>query len=1070
MRTVASPIWDPWLNGGPFIGDDAAPHGVVTVEPDWELNVVNEFHDPYKVEFVRWFQRADNSQDETVIPNVKHIQMTRDIGQPAGTCTITIANQWMDINGTIGDTGDAATPTGGSITDLGNPGYFTFDRGLRPETTARWGHVQNQWAGVLVPNALLRTYQGYGGRNKTTEDALADGNLVRTGVWLVDDVVINASGDLELRCRDTAKLLIDQSFYPPLVPEERYGKKYCRWLLAQKKLPWGSRNPTDRGETGGPVSLTYRDCSENHWYPGYAFNSPSIHGHYAYQALDNDPGTYWLSVGNSAPERSFATNWIEFDAHDQNVNEIYMNPWAGNYDMYISIMEDGDWVGGHRVPYDYTPLIGHQPYVVDTGADIPYVQKSGTPWERGQWYKLGRTYRAQRIRLSFRNQQRSPYGPWYYRAGVREVQARSATTAESPPTYPSTYDMAADPRDGRAGYWVVDDVGNVYAFGDCRKYYRNADSRDIPLISRVRAIEPHPDGLGYWTLQTNGRLIAYGSAAHHGDLYTDGQRIGDAWDFTPTDTGNGYWILRRNGEVSAFGDAIYQGNAQTRAACYTHFKSEQYWGMGIAGHDADGYWIVDGRGEVTARGSATHYGDTGGDGVLVGLLSSSYFLRIIASHTGEGYVILNPAAWPIGYGDVAGIEDVLPNPHLPDADDTLFERFRSLTYGIALNEDDDGFYMLEAQGRITWWGEAEFFGQPGGIQIVRKNGNYKDYADIVKDLIAWAGFLLYDETIVADAGFDSRANVFGNIENTGIYSKECLGADFFDKKPIIDIINQLRDIVGYVFFIDEDGAVHWESPNWWRSGNFDEFGARSTFIPEINEALQLTNYTAAVSGQGLRSEMIISSSDPTVQMDDTITTRFRPPTADLLRGITRPFAWSNGVFQDEEEQRIMAELVALHIFFQMRQGQITCVANPAIQINDQVKIGERTTGDVFVHYVRSISSDMDLESGAYTMTLNTNWLGTSSDDWVITKDQAYEPTIIDPRYPVSDQLLNALSASESRAAHEFGLPDITDATPGGDPGDDDGSGPTDVPEPPPAGALDISSIPTIPTLTEDQPL
>lgn len=1032
LRTVLPPIWDAWLNGGPFIGDEAGTNWAVTVDVNWFLNAVDGFHDRYKVKYARWWQRADNSQVETLIPNVKRISINRAIDQPAATCTIVLANQWMDINGELGE-GD----------DLGNPGFFTYDRGIHPEATTRWGHTSNEWNGILVPNAMIRTYQGYGGRySKTSAEAIADGNLVRTGVWLVDDVVIAANGDIELRCRDTGKFLIDQSFYPPLIPEERYGKKYCRYILSQKKSPWGSRTPAT-APAGGPVKLSYRDSSENRWYPS-AGNNPNIHGHYPTQSIDGNDATYWMSVGNSHPSRPFCTNWIEFDAHSQNMNDIYVHPWAGNYEMYISVMENGVWVGQNIVPYDYTPLIGHQPHVVDTGADIPYVAKFATPWEVAKWYKLPRTFRAQRIRLSFRNHTKSPYGPWYYRVGLREVRARTGSGARSAPAWPSSYDMVAHPTGG--GYWVVDDVGNVYAFGDCRRFYRNADSKNIPLSELVRAINCTPSGQGYWTMQTNGRIIAYGDAEHYGDLYTAGMRnVTDAWDFAVTSTGNGYWILRRDGTVYTFGDAEYHGNATTRSACFNHFHSPQYWGMGIAGKGTDGYWIVDGRGEVTARGSAVHYGDTGGDGVLIGLLAHSYFLRIIASSTGEGYMIQNPAAWVIGYGDIAGLEDVLPPPTMPDEGETLFEKFRSLTYGLALTPDDDGFYMIEAQGRITWWGEAEFFGQPGGIQIIRKPGNYRDYADIVKDLCNWAGFLLYDQTIVEDPGFDSRKNVFGNIENTGIFSKECLGADFFDKKPIIDIINQLRDIVGYIFFIDEDGAVHWESPNWWRSGNFDEEGARTTFIPEINEALQLTNYTAAVSSQGLRSEMIISSADPTVQMDDTITTRFRPPTADLLRGIIRPFAWSNGVFQDEDEQRIMAELVALHIFFQMRQGQITCAANPALQINDQVKIAERTTGDVFIHYIRSLSSEMDCEGGTYTMTLNTNWLGTSSENWAITRDQAYEPTILDPRYPISELLVDALAESESRAAQEFATPTITNTSlvnTGDDDEGDDGTGPT----------------------------
>ena len=73
-----------------------------------------------------------------------------------------------------------------------------------------------------MPNALIRTYQGFGGQDKPIRDAEADGNIVLNGVWLVDDVTIGADGTINLKLRDMAKLLIDQQLLPPLVPQELY--------------------------------------------------------------------------------------------------------------------------------------------------------------------------------------------------------------------------------------------------------------------------------------------------------------------------------------------------------------------------------------------------------------------------------------------------------------------------------------------------------------------------------------------------------------------------------------------------------------------------------------------------------------------------------------------------------------------------------------------------------------------------------------------------------------------------------------------------------------------------------
>ena len=94
---------------------------------------------------------------------------------------------------------------------------------------------------------------------------------------------------------------------------------------------------------------------------------------------------------------------------------------------------------------------------------------------------------------------------------------------------------------------------------------------------------------------------------------------------------------------------------------------------------------------------------------------------------------------------------------------------------------------------------------------------------------------------------------------------------------------------------------------------------------------------------------------------------------------------TNGVFSNQDEQDMMAELISLHIWFQQRTGSVTCLANPALQINDQVRIYERTSGETYVHYVRGISTTHDLNTGAYTMVLTTNWLGDDTD-WTITRD------------------------------------------------------------------------------------
>jgi hypothetical protein len=669
VRTVSPAIWDAWNAGGPFIGDAAASHARVTVEPNWHLNMTGNIVGTYTKGPIRWWQRADNSQVEVEVPNIKRISTDRSIDTNAATCTITLMNQWMDENLQIGTAGD-----------LGNPGYFTFDRGSTAEARARWGHAPNQWSDVIVPTALLRTYQGYGGKSKTITDAIDDGNLVMTGVWLIDEISVNAKGELSLRCRDMARLLVDMKVYPPVVPAgipDGYPLRRCKWLNKTEFIqhPPQSIPSQDRnfryGNCIGPSQASASDVY-------YGFNG-AVYGHRPTHALDGNAGSYWLSVGNAYQNAPFAWEWLEVCTGGEEMDAVYIDPVipdGGSYSVYISVWEGGGWVNGSGgALIDYRPA-GIGLYYGANEARIPWVWKGSCsgPME----IRLPRKYAAQKYRITLttlRDFSKIGVGGYAWRAGIRETRPRLA-----------------------------------------------------------------------------------------------------------------------------------------------------------------------------------------------------------------GYV-------------------------------------------------------------VPGWLETRSWQEPG---------NYGDYVEVVKDLLLWGGWFLYESPV------NGEPQVYGNLETTGAWAERgCLDEEFFDKKPLMDAINAIKEIVGYIFYVDEEGAVHFESPNWWASGNFNEQGQHTTFIPEIDETLQLTDYTVVAGSENLRTEIVISTNDPQDNMPGTITTRFRPESGELLRGIERPAMWVNDAFTDATEQRIMAELVAMQIFFNQRVGNVSAAANPAIQINDQVRIYERTTSETNTHYVRGITTEHD---------------------------------------------------------------------------------------------------------------
>lgn len=126
--------------------------------------------------------------------------------------------------------------------------------------------------------------------------------------------------------------------------------------------------------------------------------------------------------------------------------------------------------------------------------------------------------------------------------------------------------------------------------------------------------------------------------------------------------------------------------------------------------------------------------------------------------------------------------------------------------------------------------------------------------------------------------------------------------------------------------------------------------------------------------------------------------RFVPPSATeevrpgvpALRNINRPAAWVNTNFENPSENLLMAELIALRIWFSQRTSSATIVYNANLSIGDQVRLIERNTSETSIHVVNSISSTIDLDAGTAVSTISTNWLG-DANDWVITSDNSYNP-------------------------------------------------------------------------------
>ena len=99
---------------------------------------------------------------------------------------------------------------------------------------------------------------------------------------------------------------------------------------------------------------------------------------------------------------------------------------------------------------------------------------------------------------------------------------------------------------------------------------------------------------------------------------------------------------------------------------------------------------------------------------------------------------------------------------------------------------------------------------PGGVEL---RGNYGDYSDIIKLLLAWGGFYwpqhgkMYltktNTDVYSFATHDpvlQTGRIWGDIEKTGTagLKDNDLGIEIWDKKPLLECISYIKDIVGFI--------------------------------------------------------------------------------------------------------------------------------------------------------------------------------------------------------------------------------------------------------------------------------
>jgi hypothetical protein len=272
--------------------------------------------------------------------------------------------------------------------------------------------------------------------------------------------------------------------------------------------------------------------------------------------------------------------------------------------------------------------------------------------------------------------------------GHTQATASFEVTSTTPPTKASDFVGIAATVDGQ-GYWLVQADGAVSAFGDAHSY--GSLAANASSTSNIVGIARTYDGKGYWLVGADGHVYTFGDAHNYGSAPDNQTSQGPVTSLAVSPDGRGYWILAASGHVYGFGDAHAEGSPTPADAPY----------VSIGTRPAGGYVVT------AANNAATYFfpGDGTGLGGGPGTALAATLVGMAVTPDGnatwqtglDGGVVTTGQASPTAapyYGSVPGENEQLKAP----------------VTAIAGSPDGHGYWLLSANGTVFVFGDAHFFG------------------------------------------------------------------------------------------------------------------------------------------------------------------------------------------------------------------------------------------------------------------------------------------------------------------------------------------------------------------------
>lgn len=334
------------------------------------------------------------------LKNIKEIHWDRSVDTDTATCKLVLYNTRSLPIGELPSPGDGG---------FDQQGYYSPARG---HPGNRWGTDPNGWENFIMPDRVIRTYEGYG-HDRSVPPEL-DPHLVPSGLWLIDDVEFTADGLINVSCRDGSRQLHDCICFPPVVPLAYYPLHFDHYATV----------PNPPAVTGSGWSRPSYGHDSGVPYVG---RDGSIHGHRPTNAMDSSDSSYWLSIGNSRPSAGYSFEFIEGHMSARTVSAVRYRVWGGPYRVYLSLKVGGHWIGTNTVPYDPNHRAS-----APNGANVRYYRSAQVGYESTNTFSFTPVNNVTAVRLCFTGLYNSHVGRYSYRAGVRDMQISGSHTVTTP--------------------------------------------------------------------------------------------------------------------------------------------------------------------------------------------------------------------------------------------------------------------------------------------------------------------------------------------------------------------------------------------------------------------------------------------------------------------------------------------------------------------------------------------------------------------------------------------------------------------------------------------------------------